>query len=212
MKKRTTHWKDITMPLRNGMVSWPCDAPFSLTQDAQMERGDVCNLSRISLSAHTGTHMDAPRHFIADGATIEHAPFDSLIGTCQVIELDSAEQITADDLRQFKIRRNQRLLFKTRNSARDWSSEPFDKNFVSLRKDAAQYLVDCRVSLVGVDYLSVGGYEKDGVETHKILLGAGVWIVEGLKLQDIHPGIYDIICLPIKLEGSDGAPCRVIIR
>lgn len=177
-----------------------------------MEDGSDYNLSRISLSAHTGTHMDAPRHFIADGATMEHAPLDDLIGICRVIELDCAGQITPDDLRPHKIRRGQRLLFKTRNSARDWSAEPFDTNFVSIRKDAAQYLVESGVRLVGVDYLSIGGYEKDGVETHRIILGAGIWVVEGLRLQGIHPGIYQMICLPMKLEGSDGAPCRVVIR
>lgn len=205
-------WKDITMPLRNGIVSWPGDTPFAIARDARMEDGSDYNLSRISLSAHTGTHMDAPRHFIADGATMEHAPLDDLIGICQVIELDCADQITPDDLFPLRLRRGQRLLFKTRNSARDWSGEPFDKNFVSIRKDAAQYLVKSGVRLVGVDYLSIGGYEKDGVETHRIILGAGIWVVEGLRLQGIHPGVYEMICLPMKLEGSDGAPCRVIIR
>lgn len=209
---RPLPWKDITMPLRNGMVNWPGDAPFAMTRDASMERGDVCNLSRLSLSAHTGTHMDAPRHFIADGATMEQMPLDTLIGTCRVIELECAEQITPHDLLPHDIKRGQRVLFKTRNSARDWSGEAFDTNFVSIRKDAAEYLVERGVRLVGVDYLSIGGYEKDGVETHQIILGAGICVIEGLRLQGIHPGKYDMICLPMKIEGADGAPCRVVIR
>lgn len=212
MGTRKSRWKDITLPLRNGMAGWPGDAPFEITRDLKMEDGAVCNLSRLSLSAHAGTHMDAPRHFIAQGAAMEEAPLDMLMGSCRVVLLDCADQITARDLEPLSLRRGERGLFKTRNSRRDWSGEPFDKDFVSIRQDAAEHLVACGVAFVGVDYLSIGGYEKDGAATHQIILGAGIWVVEGLRLLDIHPGKYEMICLPLKIVGADGAPCRVLIR
>jgi arylformamidase len=106
----------------------------------------------------------------------------------------------------------QRVLFKTRNSTRSWGMSEFDKDFISIRADAAQHLVDEGVMTVGVDYLSIGGYGKDVVETHQIMLGAGIWVIEGLNLADTKPGFYDMICLPLKIEGADGAPCRVVLR
>ena len=117
-----------------------------------------------------------------------------------------------EDLKKIKLSPGQRVLFKTRNSTRSWAMTEFDKDFISIRADAAQYLVDQRVMTVGVDYLSIGGYEKDVVETHQIMLGAGMWVIEGLNLAEIAPGFYDMISLPIKLEGADGAPCRVVLR
>jgi len=139
-------------------------------------------------------------------------PLEPVIGRCRVYELDCEDQITADDLKKLKIAPRQRLLFKTRNSTRSWAMKEFDKDFVSIRADAAQYLVDQGVVTVGVDYLSIGGFNKDGVETHQIMLGAGIWVIEGLNLADIKPGYYELICLPLKLEGADGAPCRVVLR
>jgi arylformamidase len=177
-----------------------------------MEDGAVCNLTHLSMSAHTGTHMDAPRHFIADGITMEQLPFEAVIGRCRVFELDCEDQITADDLKKIRLSSGQRVLFKTRNSTRSWSMNEFDQDFVSIRADAAQYLADLGVMTVGVDYLSIGGFNKDGVETHQIMLGAGIWVIEGLNLSDIKPGYYELICLPLKLEGADGAPCRVVLR
>ncbi len=177
-----------------------------------MEDGAVCNLTHLSMSAHTGTHMDAPRHFIADGMTMEQMPLEAGIGRCRVFVIDSEDQITADDLRQCKIARGQRVLFKTRNSTRSWEMSEFDKDFISIRADAAQYLVDQGVMTVGVDYLSIGGYGKDVVETHRIMLGAGIWVIEGLNLSNINPGFYEMICMPLKIEGADGAPCRVALR
>ncbi len=172
----------------------------------------MCNLTHLSMSAHTGTHMDAPRHFIADGKTMEQMPLEVGIGRCRVFVIDSEDQITADDLRKCKFARGQRVLFKTRNSARSWEMSEFDKDFISIRADAAQYLVDQGVMTVGVDYLSIGGYGKDVVETHRIMLGAGIWVIEGLDLSNINPGFYEIICMPLKIEGADGAPCRVALR
>ncbi len=208
--KRT--WKDVSVPLRDGMVHWPGDPECHIKRVSRMEDGAVCNLTHISMSAHTGTHMDAPRHFIADGKTMEQMPFEAVIGRCRVYELDCEDQITADDLKKLRLAPGQRVLFKTRNSTRSWAMNEFDKDFVSLRQDAAQYLVEQQVMTVGVDYLSIGGFNKDGVETHQIMLGAGIWVIEGLNLAEISDGYYELICLPIKLEGADGAPCRVVLR
>lgn len=205
-------WKDVSVPLRDGMVHWPGDPDCRIQRVNRMEDGAVCNLTHITMSAHTGTHMDAPRHFIADGKTMEQMPLEAVIGRCCVFELDSEDQITADDLKKLRIATGQRVLFKTRNSTRSWAMSEFDNDFISIRADAAQYLVDLKVMTVGVDYLSIGGYGKDVVETHQIMLGAGIWVIEGLNLAEIASGYYDMISLPIKLEGADGAPCRVVLR
>lgn len=205
-------WFDVSVPLRDGMVHWPGDPECRIQRVNRMEDGAVCNLTHLTMSAHTGTHMDAPRHFIADGLTMEQMPFDAVIGRCRVFEFDSTDQITADDLRKLKFSPGQRVLFKTRNSTRSWAMPEFDKDFISIRQDAAQYLVDQKVMTVGVDYLSIGGYGKDVVETHQIMLGAGLWVIEGLNLAAIKPGYYNLICLPLKIEGADGAPCRVVLR
>jgi arylformamidase len=205
-------WKDISVPLRDGMPHWPGDPECRITRVNKMEEGAVCNLTHLSMSAHTGTHMDAPRHFVADGLTMEQMPLEPVIGRCRVIEFNVEDQITADDLKDLRLLPGQRLLFKTRNSTRSWAMNEFDKDFISIRADAAQALVDQKIMTVGVDYLSIGGYGKDVVETHRIMLGAGMWVIEGLNLADIKPGYYDLICLPLKIAGADGAPCRAVLR
>ncbi len=172
----------------------------------------MCNLTHLSMSVHTGTHMDAPRHFLPDGITMEKMPMEPVIGRCRVIEFEVEDQITADDLKKLRLLSGQRLLFKTRNSARSWTMKEFDKDFISIRSDAAQVLADLKIMTVGVDYMSIGGYGKDVVETHQIMLGAGIWVIEGLNLSEIKPGYYDLICLPVKIEGADGAPCRAVLR
>lgn len=194
------------------MATWPGDPECSVSQVHSMDKGAVCNLTQVSMCAHTGTHMDAPRHFVQDGKTIDELPFDAVIGRCRVIQVDCDDQITANDLHGKKLLPGERVLFKTRNSRQHWECEPFDKQFVSIRQDAAEYLKDSRVRTVGVDYLSIGGWEKDGVATHQIMLGAGIWVIEGLNLKSVKPGFYDMVCLPLKLVGADGAPCRVVLR
>lgn len=205
-------WRDVSVTLHDGMIHWPGDPECHIKRVVSMDDGAVCNLTHLSLSAHTGTHMDAPRHFVADGKTMEQMPLEAVIGRCRVFEMECEGQITVDDLKKIKLMPGQRVLFKTRNSTRSWGMKEFDKDFISIRQDAAQYLVEQKVMTVGVDYLSIGGYEKDGVETHQIMLGAGMWVIEGLNLADIKPGYYEMICLPLKIEGADGAPCRVVLR
>jgi arylformamidase len=216
-------WIDISVTMRDGMVHWPGDAACRISLVAKLGapvRGkrktiSSCNLTHLSLSAHTGTHMDAPRHFIANGRTMETLPLDAVVGPCRVIEIKHAGEITVNELRPHKLRRGERILFKTRNSIRSWrlaKTGSFDKHFIYIPADTARYLVERGVRTVGVDYLSVGGWQKDGVECHRILLGAEVWIIEGLDLSKVKPGNYDLACLPLKILGADGAPARAILQ
>ena len=180
-------------------------------------RGETspCNLTQMSLSAHTGTHMDAPRHFLAAGRSMESLPLDAVVGPCRVIGIEHKQMITVDELRHYRLKRGQRILFKTRNSTRSWKlakTATFDEAFVYIPADTARYLVERGIMTVGVDYLSVGGWQKDGVECHRVLLGAEVWIIEGLDLSKVKPGAYDLVCLPLKILGSDGAPARAMLR
>lgn len=165
------------------------------------------------MSAHTGTHMDAPLHFLDAADSIDLMPLDATIGPARVIEIKDENVITAEELSAHELQAGERVLFKSRNSATCWQTgRCFFKNFVHVNASAAQFLVEKRVRTIGVDYLSVGAYEGDGAETHRILLGAPIWIIEGLDLSVVEPGLYDLICLPLKIEGGDGAPARAIVR
>jgi arylformamidase len=139
-------------------------------------------------------------------------PLDATIGPARVIQIRAEESITPAELKPYRIRRGERILFKTRNSARVWKTDEFDEDFVYISKEAAQNLAELGVRTVGVDYLSVGGFRRDGVETHRALLGAGIWIIEGLNLSGVKPGKYELLCLPLKVLGGDGAPARAILK
>lgn len=203
---------DVSVPLRNGMVHWPGDAPFSRLQTLHIASGDACNLSQISTSAHIGTHMDAPRHFLADGKGMEAMPIAATVGPARVIEIRDPDQIPVRELEPHHLAKGDRVLFKTRNSAQHWKTHEFQGRFVYIPQGTAHYLAKCEVQTVGVDYLSVGGYETDSAETHRALLGAGIWIIEGLNLEHVEPGNYELICLPLRIVGSDGAPARAVLR
>lgn len=206
-------WIDVSVPIHNTMHHWPGDPPpFATTHAAIGRNGAPCNVTALYMSAHTGTHMDSPLHFIDGGKTMDGLPFDAVIGPARLVEIKDKTAIKPAELKKLKPQAGERLLFKTPNSARSWKKETFDKDFVYIAKEGAQYLVDCGVKTVGVDYLSVGGFYKDGIPTHHILLGAEVWIIEGLDFSKVKPGNYDLICLPIKYRGGDGAPARCLIR
>jgi arylformamidase len=208
----TEDWIDVSVPLRTGMVHWPDNPPVSIERIQDIERGDVANVSRLSMGAHTGTHMDAPLHFLRTGKGIDTMPLTATIGRARVIEIHDPESIKPEELRPYQIQRGERVLFKTRNSTRCWHTDDFVEDFVYISQEAARYLAAQHVQTVGVDYLSVGGFFKDGVETHQALLEAGIWIIEGLNLSAVVPGIVELICLPLKIEESDGAPSRAILR
>lgn len=205
-------WIDISVPIHTGMVHWPDNPPVHIERMLDMDRGDVCNVSTIAMGSHTGTHMDAPLHFLQTGKGIAEMPLDATFGPTRVIEIRDPESIKPDELRPHAIRRGERVLFKTQNSIRCWKTDGFVEDFVYISQEAARYLAELGVRTVGVDYLSVGGYSKDGVETHQALLKAGIWIIEGLDLSQVEPGTYELICLPLKVARGDGAPARAIIR
>jgi arylformamidase len=206
------NWIDISVPVHNGMVHWPGDPPFQIERALDQEKGDTATVSKMTLGVHTGTHMDAPLHFIRNARSIDSMPLDATVGRARVIQINDAKSIRREELLEYAISAGERILFKTMNSGHAWDSDQFEENFVFIAKDGARYLAEQRVRCVGVDYLSVGGFREDGPETHHALLEAGIWIIEGLNLKDVAPGEYELACLPLKLMGSEGAPARAIIR
>lgn len=203
---------DISAPLRNGMVHWPGDPAFHIERADDQDKGDVATVSRMTLGVHTGTHMDAPLHFIRGARSIDTIPLDAVVGKARVIPISDSHSIKPADLAAQNIAAGERILFKTINSDRAWKTDAFDENFVFISQDAARYLAEAGVRTVGVDYLSVGGYREDGPETHHALLGAGIWIIEGLNLGGVEPGEYELVCLPLRLMGAEGSPARAILR
>jgi arylformamidase len=205
-------WIDVSVPLRNGMVHWPGDLPFERLETLRIADGDVCNLSTIGASAHIGTHVDSPRHFIEGALSIEAMPIEAMMGPARVIGIRDSETIRPEELEPYRIARGERVLFRTVNSRRCWNTDVFQTDFVAISPEAASYLATRGVRTVGVDYLSVGPFEKGGPETHLALLGAGVWVIEGLNLEQVEPGDYELVCLPLRIVGSDGAPARALVR
>ena len=205
-------WIDVSVTLKTGMVHWPGDPPARISHALDMERGDPCTVSLLELGAHTGTHMDAPAHFVRGGTGIDDMPLDAAIGSARVISIRDRKSIKPEELLRHAIRRGERVLFKTHNSAHCWDTDRFVEDFVYLSATAAQYLAQRQVRLVGVDYLSVGGFRADGVETHQALLNAGIWVIEGLNLKRVPPGRVQLLCLPLKVLGGDGAPARALVR
>ncbi len=206
------HWIDVSVPLTSGMVHWPGDPEPSFVRISQMEQGADADVTLCRMTVHTGTHMDARRHFIAGGSGIDEFPLGVGIGRARVIECPDAAAISRAELEGKGIRTGERILLKTRNSGARWDNREFQRDFVALDASAAAFLAEARVALIGIDYLSIGRFEADGVETHKILLGAGVWIVEGLNLAPVEAGEYDMVCVPLRIEGCDGSPARVALR
>jgi len=200
------------VPLRSGMVHWPGDPAVIMQRVQDMERGDRCNVTTLSMSAHTGTHMDAPFHFLQRGAGIDALPLEATLGPARVIGIEDRHSVKPAALRRHRIRRGERILLKTRNSRRCWRTDAFIEDYVYVTGQAAEFLVERGVRTVGVDYLSVGACHGDGAEVHRLLLGAGVWIIEGLDLSSVRPGRYELICLPLRIPGADGAPARAALR
>jgi arylformamidase len=209
---RGSDWIDISVPVFSGMAHWPGNPEIEIEFVMSIEKGDDCNVSKISLGAHTGTHMDAPLHFIDHGKSIDQMPLGATVGVARVIAIKDTESIKVAELEQHKLQPGERILFKTINSTRAWKVNTFVEDFVFIEPDAAQYLAQCQVQTVGVDYLSVGGFFRGGAETHHQLLGGGIWIIEGLDLSQVEAGSYELLCLPIKFSGIEGGPARAILR
>ena len=205
---------DITLTLSADLPVWPGDPPISLTRVMQIETGDEANVTKLEMTVHAGTHVDAPYHFLGgDNPTVEDLPLDVLVGSAYVLQLpDAVDLITADVLRRYAFPpRIKRLLFKTRNSQLwERGEKEFQNDFVAVNPDGAQFLVEREVKLVGVDYLSIAPYQ-DGTPTHRVLLEAGIVVLEGLNLAQVAPGNYTLCALPLKIAEADGAPARVIL-
>jgi len=211
-KKKPSPWIDVTAPLHAGTPHWPDQPDVKLERMVSMDDGAVCNVSMLHMSVHTGTHMDAPLHFVANGIGMDQMPIEATVGPCRVVEIKDKESIKVKHLKPLKLRQGERLLIKTINSKRCWNESKFVEDFVYISQDAAAYMVEHGIMTVGVDYLSVGGFFKDGVESHHHLLRACVWIIEGLNLSKVKPGKYDLLCLPLKTLNCDGAPARVLLK
>jgi arylformamidase len=201
---------DISLTLSSSTVRWVTSQPLELVERKRMRRGDTNNSSSIHASVHAGTHVDAPFHFVPEGKTIESLPLDVFIGPARVCALDVEKQITAADVRRLDLAGERRILFKTRNSTL-LHKPAYDPSFVSFSVDGAEALVEVGAQLVGLDYLSVARADEQ-VPVHRAFLDHGVVLLEGVDLSAVAAGRYELICLPVKLAGSDGAPCRAVLR
>lgn len=208
----SNQWIDISVAVRMGMAVWPGDPAPAFERVMDQNKGDICTLTHATMGAHTGTHMDSPLHFVPNSPSMEQMPIDATVGTARVIAIQDPVAIHRAELEPYAIQKGERILFRTANSDRNWGDLPFNEDFVYIARDAAEYLAECGVRSVGVDYLSVGGFKQDSVETHVALLGAGIWVMEGLVLADVEPGDYELVCLPLKWVGAEGAPSRAILR
>jgi arylformamidase len=205
-------WIDISVPLEAGMPVFDGDPAFSMKLATSMAAGGICNISQLDYGAHTGTHLDAPRHFIDGGPASDSIPLDACLGPAWVVDARALTQtIGAPDLAALDIPQGEtRLLFKTTNSEL-WGKPGFQSSFIGFDAGAAAYLVERGARLVAADYLSIAPF-GDPVATHVALLTAGVVILEGTDLRNVEPGPVELLCLPIRLIGSDGVPARALVR
>lgn len=202
---------DISVTLRQGLACWPGDDFWRLEPTQRIAAGDPCNLSRATMSLHTGTHVDAPWHFGEGDRTVEAIPLSQLVIRARVLDFTNVESAIGRGDLEGKLDGIQAVLLKTTNSGKLESLEPFDQDFVHLDESAAEYLVEHNIRTVGVDYLSVEGYHVENAPVHHRLLGANVFIVEGLDLSEVEPRDFLLVVLPLKIEGADGAPARAIL-
>jgi arylformamidase len=211
----TGGWIDVTAtldPATTPIYEGDPRMKFDFVKD--MRKGDPLTLSAYSLGAHSGTHIDAPMHFVPGGASIDRVPLEPLIGPARVIDIpDDVQAIDAAELNRHRWRGAQRVLFRTRSSRRGWMKSPaFHRDFAYIAPDAAQLLADAGVQLVGIDYISAEQFGAPTPLTHRILLGKGIPMVEGLALEAVPAGEYDLIVLPMKVAGHEGAPARAVMR
>jgi arylformamidase len=203
-------WIDVTLALSENVPPWPGDPPFNRQPASNMSAGDKCNTSRIEMSSHFGTHLDAPFHFLSGGQTVDNLDPDILIGPCSLIEHKPDRHIEPRDIEDKMPEGRKRVLIKTRNSNIIHDST-FHEDFLALTEDAAKWLTDAGVRLVGLDYFSIAPY-KQGTPIHRPFLGAGGIAIEGLDLSDVSEGEYFLVAMPLKIKDGDGGPCRVMLH
>jgi arylformamidase len=202
---------DLSVPIKTGGLVYPGNPEISVELQQAVAKGASANVSLIRFGSHTGTHADASRHFFDDGQPVDQIPLERLIGPAILIALpDDVRSVTAEDLKSKKLAGQKRVLIRTRNSAL-LSQKEFVPDYTFLAPDGAQYLVDLGVELVGVDYLSIEQFHSGHHRTHKTLLARSVVIVEGLDFSAPPAGEYQFICLPLRIEGCDGAPARAVL-
>jgi arylformamidase len=204
---------DLSLTLTEDLPTWPGDPPLRLEKVCSIAEGEHFNVTQLSSSVHIGTHVDAPAHFLKNGTTVDQIPLELMVGPAEVFTVSGQQTIHFQDLIDAGIHEgNKRVLLQTSNSE-FWADHEnmFQEDYLALAADAAEYLVACGVEVIGVDYLSVAPF-PDQVSTHRILLDAGILIIEGLNLAGIQPGPYTLLCLPLKIGGADGAPARVLLQ
>jgi arylformamidase len=200
---------DITMSISPSLPTYPGDPPVRIEPVSRIARGDSANVSCLTMSSHCGSHLDVARHFSDQGVSVDQLPLALLIGTALVVDLRGIAKIDGKVLARLPLAGVERLLLRTDNSNL-WEQEGFYENYVYLTRDGAEYLLQTKVRLLGIDYLSIEQFDGDG-EVHRLLLGSGAVILEGLNLDGIDAGKYELICLPLKVKGGDGAPVRAIL-
>jgi arylformamidase len=204
---------DISLPITSDLPVWPGDPGVMIRQTKSLQAGNPSNVSHLSLSVHSGTHLDAPSHFLENGATVDQLPLEVFMGPVYICFLPEVDRITSSELEKSHIPRDiKRLLFRTKNSEL-WAKgvTEFTRDYVALTPDAAQWLVDKNFELIGLDYLSVQLFHDPDPRTHIILLSAGLIVVEGLNLAKVRSGEYKLICLPLNIPGVEGAPVRALL-
>jgi len=203
---------DISLPISESLVVWPGDPGVRITQPFHLDRGDAATVTRLDMGAHTGTHVDAPAHFIPGGSGVDALDLDVLVGPALVVHALEVDALSADALDGLQIPPGtERVLFRTRNSDRwECGNLEFVEDFVAITEDGARWLVERGVRLVGIDCLSVGPFNAPA-PTHRNLLRADVIPVEGLNLSGVAAGVYQLVCLPLRIVGADGAPARAIL-
>jgi arylformamidase len=203
---------DISLPISGSLIVWPNDPEVKITQTSHLDKGDRATVSQLDMGAHAGTHVDAPCHFVPGGSSVDTLDLNVLMGPALVVHVLEADALSVDVLERLRIPPGtERVLFRTRNSDL-WArgEREFDEDFVAITEDGAHWLVENGIRLVGIDYLSVAPFGEP-VPTHSVLLRAGIVPVEGLDLSGIAPGVYQLVCLPLKIAGCDGAPARAIL-
>lgn len=202
---------DVSVSIDASLPTYPGNTPFSVEPMKRIAEGASSNLSTLHISAHAGTHVDAPRHFFDDGPGVDKLPLEMLVGRARVVDIMSRKGIDADELAGIDLSDDVRVLFRTHNS-RLWGTPAFQEDYVGVTEAGARHLIEHGIKLVGVDYLSVEVFRKPGAPAHHLLLGAGTIVVEGLNLRDVEAGVYELICLPLRIVDADGAPARVVLR
>ena len=209
-----SEWIDISVPIRKGMTVGPNDPQVDIWLVHDPDKGDPVTMSQVSMITHTGTHIDAPAHFLRGNTTIDEVPLDTFIGPVRIIEIKDEVSIKVEELEPYNIQPGERILFKTKNSSWVYDTDEFVTGYVYFANETAQYLADKKVRLVGIDYITVGGFEdREGNRVvHRTFLKNGISILEMINLSGVEPGEYDINAVPIRMEKGDAGPCRAIIR